>query len=93
MAEVDLNQLRPGEKGVVTRLLGGYGLVRKLEALGIRPSIEIIKVSSQFMRGPVVAQVGNTQVAIGFGMARKVMVEKIETRSQRSETKKDDKEL
>ena len=37
--------------------------------------MRIKKVSGHFMRGPVTARVGNTEVAIGHGMARRVMVE------------------
>jgi len=44
-------------------------------ALGIRPGKRITKVGSMFMRGPVTVQLDSTQVAIGFGMANKVIVE------------------
>jgi Fe2+ transport system protein FeoA len=43
--------------------------------MGILPGKRIIKVSSMFMRGPVTVQVDRVQVAIGFGMAGKVLVE------------------
>ncbi len=72
--EIDLTRLRAGRKATVVRILGGYGLRRKLETLGIREGVEILKVSSEFMGGPLILQVGNTQVAIGFGMARKIVV-------------------
>ena len=42
--------------------------------MGIRAGKEITKVSEQWMRGPVLIRHGNTQVALGFGMARRVMV-------------------
>ena len=72
---IDLTRMREGEKGKVIDIQGGWGLLRKLEALGIRQGIEIVKVSSQLMRGPITIRVGNAQVAIGFGMARKILVE------------------
>jgi ferrous iron transport protein A len=37
--------------------------------------MEITKVSGQIMRGPIIVKIGNSQVAIGFGMARRVLVE------------------
>jgi len=74
---VDIIQLQPGEKGVVVDIQGGWGLIRKLDALGIRRGVKIMKISSQFLRGPVIIQVGGTQVAIGFGMAKRIIVEKI----------------
>ena len=72
---IDLTRMRGGEKGRVIDIQGGWGLLRKLEALGIRQGTEIVKVSSQLMRGPITIRVGNTQVAIGFGMARRIIVE------------------
>lgn len=75
MARVDLTQLEEGQKGVVVEVQGGYGLIRRLESLGIRVGKKVTKVSSQFMRGPVTIRIDNFQVAIGFGMARKVLVE------------------
>ena len=72
---IDLTQMRRGERGRVVDIQGGWGLLRKLEALGIKTGTEIVKVSSQLMRGPITIRVGNTQVAIGFGMARRIIVE------------------
>ena len=74
---MDLTQMREGERGRVVDIQGGWGLLRKVDALGIRTGTEIVKVSSQLMRGPIIIRVGNTQVAIGFGMARRVIVEHI----------------
>jgi len=75
MANVDLTQMKAGQSGIVTEIHGGYGMTRKLDAMGIRLGVRITKVSGQIMRGPVVVRTGNTQVAIGFGMARRVVVE------------------
>lgn len=75
MATVDLTQLEEGESGVVVDIQGGYGLTRRLESLGIRVGKKVTKVSSQLMRGPVTVRMDNSEVAIGFGMARKILVE------------------
>jgi ferrous iron transport protein A len=74
MSRTDLTQMKTGERGTIIELYGGYGMVARLEAMGIRPGVMLTKVSSQIMRGPVTVKIGNTQVAIGFGMARKVIV-------------------
>ena len=74
MAHIDLTLMRAGQRGQVVKIRGGFGIRRKLEALGIRQGVEITKVSAQIMRGPVIARVGNTQVAMGFGMARHIIV-------------------
>ncbi|MBN1759270.1 MAG: ferrous iron transport protein A [Chitinispirillaceae bacterium] len=73
-AIVSLAELKSGDNGVVTSITGGFGMVRKLNALGIYEGRMILKVSTQWMRGPVVIRVGSTEMAIGYGMAGKIMV-------------------
>ncbi len=72
---ISLNDLKSQEIGVVAQIEGGRELVNRLEALGIRPGKKIKKISSMFMKGPVTVQVDRTQVAIGFGMARKILID------------------
>ena len=64
-----------GESVLVVQVTGGHGLAGRLEALGIRPGTRVRKLSSTFMRGPVTVEVYGTKVAIGYGMARKILVE------------------
>ena len=75
MPQKKLTELQEGEAGKVVAVHGGHGFRRRLEALGIRPGMKIVKKSGQIMRGPVIVQVGGTQLAIGFGMARHIVVE------------------
>jgi ferrous iron transport protein A len=77
MALVDLTQLKAGEEGTVIEISGGIGIHQRLEAMGVRPGVKIKKISTLFRRGPVTIEIGNTKIAIGFGMARKVIVERI----------------
>ncbi len=72
---VTLRHMRPGQRGRVVEIQGGHGLVNRLSALGIRPGKRITKVSSMLMRGPVTIQSGNTKMALGFGMANRIIVE------------------
>jgi ferrous iron transport protein A len=72
---VSLTQMRPGQSGVVVRIQGGFGLVDRLNALGIIPSKKIRKISSMIARGPVTVEIDRAQVAIGFGMANRIIVE------------------
>jgi ferrous iron transport protein A len=74
MQIVTLNRMQAGQTGTVISLRGGYGFRKRLEALGIRPGMQITKVSGQIMHGPIVVRVGMTQVAVGFGMARHILV-------------------
>jgi len=72
--QMSLSRIQAGQSGTVIQIQGGYGLVNRLNALGIRPGKRITKISSMFMRGPVTIQVDRAQVAIGFGMARRIIV-------------------
>ena len=72
---IDLTQMQPEEAGIVKEIQGGYGLIRKIQSMGLRPGKKITKVSSHFWRGPQTVEVDNLQVAIGFGMARRILVE------------------
>ncbi len=73
--QLTLAEMRTGQTGTVVGVLGGHGLIRRLDALGIRPGRKVTKISSTLFRGPVILRVDNTQVAVGFGMARKIIVE------------------
>jgi ferrous iron transport protein A len=67
--------MEAGQTGMVIQILGGRGLIRRLEAIGIRPGKKVTKINSALFRGPVTLRVGQTQAAIGFGMANKILVE------------------
>ncbi|MCJ7655900.1 MAG: ferrous iron transport protein A [Dehalococcoidia bacterium] len=73
--QLALGQMETGQTGTVIQILGGRGLTRRLEALGIRPGKKLTKISSALFRGPVTLRTNQTQVAIGFGMANKILVE------------------
>ena len=73
--QLPLAEMRTGQTGTVVGVLGGQGLIRRLDALGIRPGKKVTKVSSTLFHGPVILRVDNAQVAVGFGMARKIIVE------------------
>ena len=75
MELLTLAQMEIGETGKIVELRGGLGLIRRLDALGIRQGKKVTKTSSTFFRGPVTLQIDNAQVAVGFGMARKIIVQ------------------
>jgi len=72
---IDLTKMQPGESGIVKEIQGGQGFIRKLQSMGLRPEKKITKVSSHFWRGPQTVEVGNIQIAVGFGMAKSILVE------------------
>lgn len=73
--KIPLTQLASGQKGVVVGFVGGPDAGRRLAVLGLKLGTRITAISSTMMRGPVTVQAGRTQIAIGFGLARKVLVE------------------
>ena len=73
--QIALSQMQAGQSGKVVQIQGGRGPINRLSALGIRPGRRVTKVSSMLMRGPVTIQLGNAQVAIGFGIANRIIME------------------
>ena len=73
--QITLTQMQSGQSGIVVQIQGGRGMINRLNALGIMPGKRITKVSSMFMRGPITIEVDRVQVAIGFGRARRIIVE------------------
>ena len=72
--QATLAQMPMGQSGVVVQIMGGRIATNRLNSLGIRPGQRITQLSSMLMRGPVAIQLGRVQVAIGFGMANRIIV-------------------
>jgi len=73
--EITVARMKNGQHGTVLRIEGGHSLIDRLNALGVRPGKKITRIGAMIMRGPVTVKVGSCQVAMGFGMAGKVVVE------------------
>lgn len=72
---MSLEELAPGQTGVVVGFDGGHGMAAKLDAMGLRSGKKVRKLSAQILAGPVTVLVDGRQVAMGRGIARKVLVE------------------
>jgi ferrous iron transport protein A len=72
--------MQTGQSGRVVEIQGGFGVIDRLNALGIIPGKRITKISSMLARGPVAIQVDRAQLAIGYGMANKIIVQPDQTR-------------
>ncbi|MDO9574088.1 MAG: FeoB small GTPase domain-containing protein [Candidatus Contubernalis sp.] len=70
-----LGELKSGEQGIIKELQGGHGLRRKLESLGIRAGKTVRRINELGSGGPVVLEIDGSKSAIGYGMARRIMVE------------------
>ncbi|EEB73279.2 iron(II) transport protein A [Thermococcus sp. AM4] len=71
-----LLSLNPGERGVVIDLRGGPNFRSRLYAMGLAPGA-IVRVLENYPRGPVIVEAGGTRLALGKGMAAKVLVRKL----------------
>ena len=75
MKKVSLIHLKPNHKGKVSAILGGAGLQNRLMSMGLYVGKEITKLSYVGLRGPVVIRVGRSVLALGHGMATKIIIE------------------
>ncbi|MBU1617536.1 MAG: ferrous iron transport protein A [Candidatus Margulisbacteria bacterium] len=72
---IPLSKMRNGESGVVQEIRGGGELKNRLAALGLRVALNVTRVSGMIFLGPITVKVGHTQIALGHGMAGKVILE------------------
>ena len=70
---ISLDKLQEGKVGYVVRLRGGTHFVSRLAALGFTPGAAVEMVRN-YGRGPVIVMVRGTQIALGRGQARHVLV-------------------
>ena len=73
--KISLIDMKAGQDGILVEVIGGHGILNKLDAMGLRLCKKIKKVSSMLMRGPVVVEVDGFQLAIGYGMASRMIVD------------------
>ncbi|MCD6309495.1 MAG: ferrous iron transport protein A [Candidatus Eremiobacteraeota bacterium] len=72
-----LAQIKSGTLCKVIKIHGGKRANLRLEALGIRPGVKLIKRSQLIGHGPVTVEINSHQVALGYAIAHKVIVETI----------------
>ena len=75
MKKISLIQLKANHRGNVTEISGGGNLQNKLANMGVYKGREVIKLSHIGLRGPVVIKAGRSILALGHGVAAKVIVE------------------
>jgi len=73
-----LDLVKENQKVKVVSISGGWGLRQRLGCLGIHPGDIITVKKSAIMRGPILISVHGNQVALGRGVARKIIVEVVE---------------
>jgi ferrous iron transport protein A len=83
MMELSLAMLHDGAKGKITQVRGGKGLVRRLTAMGFTYGTEVLVVCSHSSSnpdhgGPLVVEVKDSRIALGRGVAMKIMVQEVD---------------
>jgi len=80
--KVPLTVLRRGESGTVVSILPshggrgrGCGFVRRVMEMGLTPGTRITVVSSAPFHGPVEVVVRGSRLAVGRGVAERIIVE------------------
>ena len=72
---ISLAKMHSGQSGNVVKIQGGLGMIERLNAIGITVGKKLFKLSAMVPRGPVTVEVDRAQVAIGFNMANRILLE------------------
>lgn len=75
---VNLTQLKTGKSARVVKVQGEHQFIDRLEAMGILPDTIIVKKSASLMKGPIIIEKGEMQLAMGYEMAQKILVKPID---------------
>lgn len=75
MKIMTLAQLKGNTKAKILDVSGGRAITSRLMNMGIYKGKELLKLSHIGLRGPVVVKAGRTILALGHGIAEKIIVE------------------
>lgn len=67
--------MKENKKGRIVEISGGHAFQNRLMSLGIYTGREIVKLSHFALKGPVAIKVGRSVLALGHGMAAKIILE------------------
>ncbi len=68
-----LSMVQSGESVQVAAVRAGWGLQRRLADMGLTPGVRV-KVINSGGRGPVILDIRGSRLALGHGIAHKIMV-------------------
>ncbi|MBI9109458.1 MAG: ferrous iron transport protein A [Spirochaetales bacterium] len=68
-----LDRLLKGQQGVIAYLTGGRKFLSRITAMGFTPDV-MVSVVRNGGRGPIIASLRDTEVALGRGEAAKIMI-------------------
>ncbi|MCR4400540.1 MAG: FeoA family protein [Syntrophomonadaceae bacterium] len=72
--QLTLDRVPTGGRAEVLDVRGGWSGHRRLMGLGIRPGAVLEVVSRHPLRGPIVVRLNGCQIALGRGLAHRVLV-------------------
>ena len=75
---VNLAELPIGKSAIVVELEGSKKALVQFETLGLIPGARIEKLSAAILHGPIILKKDLTKFAIGYKIAKKVLVAPIE---------------
>ncbi|MCU0666508.1 MAG: ferrous iron transport protein A [Candidatus Omnitrophica bacterium] len=75
MKKISLAHLKENQKARILEISGGSNLASRLMSMGIYPGTTVTKLNHFAMRGPVTIKCGRSTLAIGYGVAAKIIVE------------------
>ena len=68
-----LDSLAVGEKGIITGINGGRTATIRLFEMGFNRGSEVCIVKNDI--GPIIVSLAGSKIALGWGLARKIMVQ------------------
>ena len=75
MKKISLAHMKAHKKGRIVEISGGANLESRLSSMGIYLGKEVTKVSHVALEGAVAIKVGRAVIALGHGMAAKIIVD------------------
>lgn len=74
---ITLLDIDSGKEATIVSLKGGMEFQRKIHGLNIREGKRVKKIVSQPLEGPIILEIDGRKVALGRGMAEKIIVDDI----------------
>ncbi len=78
MFSISLDSVKEGKVVKVLDIYGGWGIRQRLSCLGIHPGDLITVKKSGIIHGPILISIHGNHIALGRGIARKILVEEVE---------------
>lgn len=72
---IPLSEVKSGSRVKIVNIRSGYGFNRKMADMGIYPGA-VVDVIRNAGYGPVILSIKGIRFGVGFGMAKKIFVDK-----------------